>query len=124
MARIRSVKPDFFTDDKINELNPATRLFFIGLWTQADRYGRLLDRPKHLRIKLLPCDRLDGGKMIQSLETEGLIIRYKIEAEKYIQIVNFELHQRPHHTETGSNIPDINGVVPVKQPLKKDRLNR
>lgn len=118
MARIRSIKPDFFTDDKINELDPTTRLFFVGIWTQADRYGRLLDRPKHLRIKLLPCDRLDGEEMIQSMETEGLIIRYEIEGEKYIQVINFELHQRPHHTEAGSKIPDINGVVTVSKPSK------
>ena len=53
------------------------------------------------------------------METEGLIIRYEVDGEKYIQVLNFEKHQRPHHTETGSNLPDINGVVPVKKPLKE-----
>lgn len=119
MARIRSIKPDFFTDDKINELDIKTRLFFIGMWTQADKRGRLLDRPKHLRIKILPCDRLDGEKMVVALETEGRIIRYTVNGENYIQIRNFELHQRPHHTEAESKLPDINGVLTVKKPSKK-----
>lgn len=117
MARIRYVKPDFFTDDKIAELKPLTRLFFIGMWTQADKKGRLLDRPKHLKIKLLPCDVVDGQKMMIELAEAELIIRYEVSGEKYIQVKNFELHQRPHSTEAPSKLPDINGEITVKKPL-------
>ena len=40
MARIRYLKPDFFKDEDIKELSFEARLFYQGLWVQADREGR------------------------------------------------------------------------------------
>ena len=40
MARIRTVKPDIWTDEKFVELSPLARLLFIGLWNFADDEGR------------------------------------------------------------------------------------
>ena len=39
--RIRQVKPAFWTDVRIAALPPAARLFYIGLWMQADDAGWL-----------------------------------------------------------------------------------
>lgn len=39
--RIRQVKPAFWTDSKIAALPPAARLFYIGLWMEADDAGWL-----------------------------------------------------------------------------------
>ena len=36
MARIRTIKPEFFDDPKIGRLSPLARLAFIGLLTQSD----------------------------------------------------------------------------------------
>ena len=49
MARARNLKPSFFTNDKLAELHPLGRLLFAGLWTIADREGRLEDRPKRIK---------------------------------------------------------------------------
>ena len=32
MPRIRTIKPEFWTDEKIIELSLPARLLFIGLW--------------------------------------------------------------------------------------------
>lgn len=39
MARIRSIKPEFWIDAKIGRLSDHSALFFIGLWTFSDDYG-------------------------------------------------------------------------------------
>ena len=39
MARIRSIKPEFFTSEAIAALQLSARLTFIGLWTYADDNG-------------------------------------------------------------------------------------
>ena len=44
--RARNIKPGFFKNDALAELDFAGRLLFIGLWGIADRAGRLEDRPK------------------------------------------------------------------------------
>ena len=52
MARARNIKPGFFTNDELVELPFATRLLFIGLWTIADREGRMVDRPKKIKMEI------------------------------------------------------------------------
>ncbi|WP_461949107.1 hypothetical protein ACOKPE_14565 [Acinetobacter baumannii] len=49
MARSRNIKPSFFMNEDIIELPYEARLLFIGLWTLADREGRLENRPKKIK---------------------------------------------------------------------------
>ncbi len=62
MARSRTIKPGFFTNEEMVELPMAIRLLFIGLWTLADRDGRLRDRPKKIRMEAFPADDVDVGR--------------------------------------------------------------
>ena len=39
MARMRMVKPGFFTNDTLAELDPFARLLFIGLWPRSISAG-------------------------------------------------------------------------------------
>src|SRR3990167_5958977 len=48
MPRARLLKPDFFNDEKMAELPFAARLLFQALWCEADREGRLEDRPQEV----------------------------------------------------------------------------
>jgi hypothetical protein len=105
MARARNIKPGFFTNEELVELPFSTRLLFIGLWTIADRDGRLEDRPKRIKIELFPCDNLDVNKALNELAARGFIIRYEVEGGRFIQVVNFEKHQSPHIKEAPSTIP-------------------
>ena len=129
MARIRTIKPEFFTDEDLGELPPAVRLLFIGMWTQADKAGRLKDKPKTLKARCLPFDNLDIEKSLRQLSDSNFIIRYTIGGEQYIQIRTWEEHQRPHHTERESTHPSVeNGSLTVNSPLengeKKGSRNR
>ena len=118
MARSRNIKPGFFTNEDMVELGFATRLLFAGLWTVADRKGRLQDRPKKIKIDIFPADNVDADVMLQELHDSKFIVRYEVNGVRYIQITNWSKHQNPHHTEKASEIPNINGEITVKPPLE------
>jgi len=113
MARARNIKPGFFENEDLAELPIAARLLFIGLWTQADREGRLEDRPKRIKMQLLPLDDVDSDELLQQLHDGGFIYRYGTSTRRarcknqcqYIQILKFEKHQSPHCKEKASTIP-------------------
>lgn len=116
MSRIRTIKPAFFLDEDLVALEPRLRLFFIGLWTLSDKLGRFEDRPMWIKAQIFPYERVNIEAMLATLHPR-FITRYKVNGKPYIQINTFTKHQRPHHTESGSNIPEPNGEITVKQPL-------
>ncbi|MGQ9191434.1 hypothetical protein [Klebsiella pneumoniae] len=105
MARSRNIKPGFFTNDELAECHPLGRLLFAGLWTIADKEGRLDDRPKKIKAMLLPFDEADCDDLLQQLNDHKFIIRYRVNGECYIQISNWKKHQNPHCKEAASEIP-------------------
>lgn len=111
MARIRYIKPDFFKDEDIAQLDHKTRLFYIGLWGLADKAGRLEDRPLRLKVEIFPYENIDAEKCLSNLaqpkptSKQPFIIRYEFDSKRYIQIVAWDKHQKPHHTEADSQIP-------------------
>jgi len=122
VARIRTIKPDFFHDECLSELSLQHRMTFVGLWLYADRDGRLEDRPKYLKAQLWPYDRCDIEKILTDLEGK-FIQRYQLDGKSYIQIVNFLKHQKPHHTEKDSVIPQCNsGDITVTKPLANGEI--
>lgn len=112
MARIRFVKPEFFTDGKLVRLRPIVRLFYIGLFTQADRAGRFIWNPADLNIKIIPYDRIIASHCLEDLMKAGRIIRYG-ETGDYGYIVNFLKHQYINPREPESKIP-----APTREDLK------
>lgn len=120
MARARNIKPGFFSNDKLAELSPLTRILFAGLWTIADRSGRLEDRPKKIKAEVLPYDNCNTDKMLDDLHASGFVIRYEIKGIKYIQVVSFERHQNPHKNEVASSIPapERHSTSTVQEPAK------
>jgi hypothetical protein len=105
VARIRTIKPEFFDDPKIGRLSQASRLCFIGLLTQADREGRIEDEPARLKVRILPYDDLEMDAVLADLCVAGVILRYEASGKRVIQIRTFEKHQRPHPKEAPSLLP-------------------
>lgn len=115
--RIRTIKPCFFKHDGIAELEPLTRILFIGLWSLADCAGRLEDRPARIKVEVLPYDKADADKMLNELERAGFIVRYEAEGLKLIEINAFSRHQRitGKEAETDSRFPKYDGETTGKQ---------
>ena len=105
MARARNIKPGFFKNEDLAECSPWARLCFAGLWTLADREGRLEDRPKRIKGELFAFDTVDVDPLLGELEKYGFIMRYTVGGRRLIQITKFDLHQHPHHKEPSSTIP-------------------
>ncbi|MCK7176000.1 hypothetical protein L8P05_18940 [Enterobacter cloacae] len=106
MARSRNIKPGFFTNDELAECSPHARLLFAGLWTIADKEGRLDDRPKKVKALVLPFDNVDCDELLQQLHDRKFIQRYQVQDGAYIQITNWKKHQNPHCKEAPSEIPE------------------
>ena len=105
MARARNIKPGFFSNDVLAECEPLARLLFAGLWTIADREGRLEDRPKRIKAELLPYDDCNIDALLDALHSKGFILRYSVENQQLIQILAFTKHQNPHKNEVHSTLP-------------------
>lgn len=105
MARLRTIKPGFFLDEDLAECQPLARLLFAGLWTIADREGRLEDRPRRIKAAVLPYDDCDGDTLLGELAERGFIVRYEACGARYIAIPSWSRHQNPHVKETASTIP-------------------
>lgn len=73
MARIRSIKPAFWTDEKIHELSDTTALFFIGIWNFADDDGFFPTSPTALHLSMPRFTQSAITRMLKSLHTAGLV---------------------------------------------------
>ena len=109
MARARNIKPSIYTNEDLAELPIAARWLFVGLWTMADREGRLEDRPKRIKMTIFPADAVDVEDLLSALAEAGQIIRYQAEGNAYIWIPGFARHQKPHPREAPSTIPPYLG---------------
>lgn len=105
MARIRTIKPEFFTSEDIVSLTPLSRLFYVSLWCEADREGRLSWSVKTLKMRYFPGDNCDIEAMAQELIDAGLIVVYEVEGRKYAEIPQFKVHQVINNRESESVIP-------------------
>ena len=104
MPRARNIKPGFFKNEDLAECSLAARLCFAGLWTLADREGRLEDRPKRIKGELFPFDAFDVEPLLSELARHRFIVRYESDAVRVIQIPKFAEHQAPHYSEKPSVI--------------------
>lgn len=116
MARIRNIKPGYFTNDLLAEVHPLGRILFAGLWCHADRAGRLQDRPRKIKVEVLPFDECDVDALLGDLAARGFIERYEVNGVRYIQVATFSLHQNPNIKEVPSVIPAPNGELSTVSP--------
>lgn len=118
MARIRTIKPEFFTSETVADLPVRARLTWIGLWTYCDDYGRCRDNVKLVKAAVWALDDVSLVSIerdLGDLHGAGLILRYVVEGRGYIQVTNWDEHQKVSHP-TKSKFPDPNDGVPSPPP--------
>ena len=110
MARIRTIKPEFFSHYDLYEAEQETglplRLAFAGLWTQCDRDGRFKWRPQQLKIGCLPYDDVDFSRVLHALGTRGFIGKYVQNKDTYGVVFSFKEHQVINNREKESVLPE------------------
>lgn len=119
MARIRTIKPDFFTSLTIADLTPEQRLTFIGLWTHADDEGRCVDDPRLIKAAIWPLDDRTSADIeidLKALSESSLITRYALNRKRYLAVTNWFEHQRINRP-TESKLPSPEqGEKPDPEP--------
>ena len=97
MARMRTIKPEFWTDDKVVELSLLGRLLFIGLWNFADDDGYIENSPKRIKRLIFPDQDIDVSVGLQELITAGFLCVCDSDQGELLKICQFGEHQRPQH---------------------------
>jgi hypothetical protein len=95
MARIRTIKPEFWGDEKMAPLSAVDRLVFLGLISMADDAGRTVDNIKTVDGFIFPETDESSRDSLANLASTGRIIRYTSESgQKLIQVANWLRHQK------------------------------
>lgn len=112
MPRIRTVKPEFWHDEKLAPLSPITRLAFLGLISMADDAGRVLDNVKVVDAFVFPNTTDSVAKSLTLLSQIGVIERGKsASGQSVIQIVGWGKHQKVEKANLKSCLPSIYRAV-------------
>lgn len=97
MARIRTIKPEFWEDEKIGRLPTPCRLFFIGCWNFADDFGCIKGNAALLKSQIFPYDEnlrvSEVKKWIDALVDARMLIPIIHAEESYYYIRTFRSHQ-------------------------------
>lgn len=94
MARIRTVKPDYWTDERVGECSVSARLLFIACWNFSDDHGGLDRSAKQLKAQAFPYDAIDCEPLVQELLNAGLLVEYSVDCKTYLHIKGFRKHQK------------------------------
>jgi hypothetical protein len=124
MPRIRTIKPEFWADEKLSPLDPVSRLVFLGLISMADDCGRLVDNLKQIDAFIFPETDDSSREALARLSRISRIDRGKTESgQRVIQIVNWEAHQKIDHPNKKAALPPIveeQGVTGIREEFAND----
>lgn len=73
MPKMRGFKAEIWTDEKFVELTPLARLLFMGMWNYACDNGHLDDKPKQIKMRILPTDDVDATGLIDEMVDLGML---------------------------------------------------
>jgi hypothetical protein len=93
MARIRTIKPEFWTDGDMLKISRDARLFYIGLWNFADDRGVLEYDLVSIKARIFPGDKVDIQKLLAELSKIGKVMTYEVENKSYLLVKNLANHQ-------------------------------
>lgn len=120
MPRIRTVKPEFWGDEKLSPMRPIDRLVFLGLISMADDAGRVVDNAKVIDAFVFPNTADSATESVNRLSAIGRLKRgVTSSGQKVIQIANWLIHQKIEK-------PNLRGCLPeilVGEASGKDRGN-
>lgn len=116
MARIRTIKPEFWTSEQVVECSPTARLLFIGLWNFCDDGGVHPASVKRIKMEVFPADQMDDEEvktLLRELIDAGLLLHYEAEDKEYYQVTGWK-HQKID--KPNFRYPSSNGSRMVVDP--------
>jgi hypothetical protein len=136
MARIRTIKPEFWTDEDLCSISEASHMFAAALLNQADDEGYFNANPLLLKSQIYPLR--DPSLNIQCMLTELSNIGYlevydSIGRKVYGKILNFLKHQKVNRPSPSkikpllgekTNSLNTHGMLNESSPLEQGTGNR
>ena len=123
MARIRTIKPQFWINEELGTIPRDARLLYIGLWNIADDRGVFQWRPGQILIQLFPYDRELSPANIEEwllkLERINDIVKFEEDGKAFGYIPNFIKHQdikKPSMWTFSNSTPLVPQQLPTSTP--------
>lgn len=97
MARIRSIKPEFWVSEQVADCSVTARLLFIGLWNFADDGGVIPYKPKAIKAQVFPADDITSEtirRLVDELLATALLASFEADGQTYLFVTGWKKHQR------------------------------
>lgn len=98
MARIRTIKPSFWGDERVSELSRDARFMMLGLISMADDKGRFLASPAAIMGYVFPNDDdVTPGKVkkwLREIAGQGMVVLYNGGRVHYGAFPKYRKHQK------------------------------
>jgi hypothetical protein len=130
MARSRTIRPEFWNDEKLAKVSRDARLTYAGLWATSDDYGVTKGNACWLKSQIYPYDEdlklSEFQKWISELENIRRIIAFSADDEKFYFIPKFSKHQKVDHPSKQRNPEPPEDLLSrnSREPLAKESPNR
>jgi hypothetical protein len=109
MARIRTIKPEFWDSEQISECSTNARLLFIGIWNFCDDRGVIEERPKQIKGQIFRFDDVS----VRDLQTYlGELLHHDLlrrmtdgDGKSYLYVPTWKKHQKIDRPQKKFNNP-------------------
>lgn len=113
MARIRSVKPEFWVDRSFVRKVPNrdARMLYMALWNLADEHARLMGDPAYIKGQAFPYAEDDDltpkviDELLDMLADAERVVRYEVDGDPYLFLPRLAKHQRLESAKVPSRLP-------------------
>lgn len=125
MARIRTVKPEFWTSEQVMDCSPTARLAFIGMWNFCDDAGIHQASAKTLKAEIFPADDMlvsDVQVLVDEIKANGLIIEYEVAGKAYWQVTGWH-HQKIEKPNYKHPKPEIRQPIDDRSPTGRQPID-
>jgi hypothetical protein len=132
MARIRTIKPEFWLDEDLSELSCETHMLAAALLNHCDDEGYFKANPKLLHAQIFALRELDGSvtELVQSLSEIGYLTLFNgTDGKFYGHVTNFNKHQTINKATASKikglkQLPSDYGSATEQLPLGKERKGK
>lgn len=121
VARIRTIKPEFWEDEVVGCLSRDARLLFVATWNIADDEGLLRWSAAYIKASAFMYDDdiqiKDAQRLMGEIVEAGLVHAYNAgkAQQPFAYIVNFQKHQRINRPSPSRLPPPPLGCQPTKE---------
>lgn len=128
VARMRSVKPEFWADPSLARLSRDARLLYISLWNFADEHSRMFGDPRFVKGHAFPYDddltvaRI--AELLAELSAAGKVQPYWVSGEAYLFLPRLDKHQRLESEKVPSRLPGPDESTPEPEPPAAESVPR